>query len=215
MNIRNVLQIKSFVMINTKIIGRPRKFNYDEALRQAMIVFWEKGFNGASVGDLTKAMGISAPSLYSTYGDKRELYLKAIDVYTDGGNCDPILAFESEENIDKAVYNFFDAIIHYSTEHESGAKGCFLASCVSTNVGNVEGVAERIQKSITETEQRLAARFDEEINKGKLPPDFPSPDRASMMFDIRQGYVFRGRAGANAKALRQNLKDRVRVITRI
>lgn len=150
-------------MNDIKKIGRPRSFDYDEALSSAMNVFWEKGFDGASIRDLTKAMGIPAPSLYSAFGDKQELFLKTIDLYSDGDNCAPIVAFETEEDIETAIIRFFEAIIHYATEHDSGAKGCFLASCATTSVGQVEGVGSRIRKSIEDTEARLAARFDREI----------------------------------------------------
>lgn len=196
-------------MNDIKKIGRPRNFDYDDVLAKAMQVFWEKGYDGASVRDLTQAMGITGPSLYSAFGDKRELYLKAIDMYSDGDNCGPIIAFETEDDIATALYNFFDEIIHYSTEQEGGAKGCFLAACAVTNVGQVDGVAERVQASIADTEVRLAARFKREIEAGRLPKNFPSGERAAMMFDLRQGYMFRARAGESAKSLRKNLRKRV------
>ncbi len=199
-------------MSDIKKIGRPRSFDYEEALSQAMNVFWEKGFNGASIRDLTKAMGIPAPSLYSAFGDKQELFLKAIDLYSDGDNCEPIVALETEEDIETAIIRFFEAIIQYATEHESGAKGCFLASCATTSVGQVEGVGSRIRASIVDTEIRLAARFDREIAKGTLPASFPSLERAAMMFDLRQGYIFRGRAGVGAKELKRGLEERARML---
>lgn len=199
-------------MIDTKKMGRPRNFDYDDALSQAMTVFWDKGYNGASMRDLTGAMGISVPSLYAAFGDKHQLYLKTIDLYSDVDGCAPIVAFEQEDDIEKAVYGFFNAIIGYATEHESGAKGCFLASSVSTHIGQVEGVAERVKKAIQDTEKRLASRFDKEVEKGNLPDDFPSKERAALLFDIRQGYMFRARAGWSARQLRTNLKSRVQLI---
>ena len=61
--------------------GRPRSFDQTEALDAAVLVFWEKGFDGASIEDLTTAMGISRPSLYATFGNKRSLFIEAIDRY--------------------------------------------------------------------------------------------------------------------------------------
>lgn len=199
-------------MNDTKKMGRPRNFDYEFALSQAMTVFWDKGYNGASMRDLTQAMGITGPSLYAAFGDKRELFLKTIDLYSDVDGCEPIVAFEQEEDIQKAVYGFLSTIIAFATEHESGAKGCFLASSVSTNIGHVEGVGERVKKAINDTEKRLAARFDREVAKGTLAPDFPSRERAALLFDIRQGYMFRGRAGASARTLRASLRARVKLI---
>lgn len=199
-------------MKDTKKMGRPRNFDYESALSQAMTVFWDKGYDGASMRDLTQAMGITGPSLYAAFGDKRELFLKTIDLYSDVDGCEPIVAFEQEEDIEKAVYGFLSTIITFATEHECGAKGCFLASSVSTNIGNVEGVGERVKKAIVDTEKRLASRFEREIEKGNLPADFPALERAALLFDIRQGYMFRGRAGWTARKLRADLKTRVQLI---
>ena len=65
-------------------VGRPRAFNPDTALEAAMQVFWQKGFEGASLDDLTKAMGMNRPSIYSAFGDKEALFRKALDRYAEG-----------------------------------------------------------------------------------------------------------------------------------
>ncbi len=65
-------------------MGRPREFDVDEALERAMRLFWERGYEGVSLTDLTKAMGITKPSLYAAFGDKKELFRKALDRYTEG-----------------------------------------------------------------------------------------------------------------------------------
>eukprot|EP00903_Cladosiphon_okamuranus_P002454 g2452.t1 len=178
----------------------------------AMNVFWAKGYDGASLKDLTRAMGISGPSIYAAFGDKRELFLKTIDLYADVDGCAPVVALETEEDIEKAVRGFLEEVIVYATAHQSGAKGCFLASSVSASIGEVEGVAERVERAIEDTDRRLAARFDKEKSKGTLPKDFPSLERARLLYDIRQGYMFRGRAGWSADAMKQDLEDRVGMV---
>jgi AcrR family transcriptional regulator len=65
-------------------MGRARTFDADEALDRAMTVFWSKGYEGASLSDLTEAMGISRPSLYAAYGNKEELFRKALERYGEG-----------------------------------------------------------------------------------------------------------------------------------
>src|SRR5271165_999117 len=64
--------------------GRRRSFNTDKALDAAMNVFWREGFEGASISDLTKAMGINRPSLYAAFGDKEILFRKVLDRYMEG-----------------------------------------------------------------------------------------------------------------------------------
>ncbi|HET8905306.1 MAG TPA: TetR/AcrR family transcriptional regulator [Saccharospirillum sp.] len=199
-------------MNDRKRLGRPRGFDYDEALKQATSVFWAKGYDGASLRDLTSAMGITGPSMYASFGDKRELYLKTIDHYIDADSCAPLEAFETEESIQAAIRGFLIEVIRYATEHESGAKGCFLASSVVTTVGQVEGVAERVAAAIEYAETRLAARFDREVARGTLPSDFPSRERAALLYDMRQGYMFRARAGWSREQMMKDIEARVHML---
>src|SRR5436853_4796395 len=65
-------------------LGRPRAFDPDAVLERAMHVFWAKGYEGASLSDLTRAMRINRPSLYAAFGNKEELFRKALDRYVEG-----------------------------------------------------------------------------------------------------------------------------------
>ncbi|MGW1754562.1 TetR/AcrR family transcriptional regulator [Streptomyces mirabilis] len=68
----------------SRSVGRPRGFDTDEALERAMLVFWEHGYEGASLATLTEAMGISTTSMYAAFGNKEELFRKALERYTEG-----------------------------------------------------------------------------------------------------------------------------------
>jgi AcrR family transcriptional regulator len=68
----------------TAPIGRPRAFDADEALERAMLVFWAQGYDGASLDDLTGAMGITRTSMYRAFGNKQDLFRKALERYTEG-----------------------------------------------------------------------------------------------------------------------------------
>lgn len=69
------------MMSGSVAVGRPREFDPDLALQKALEVFWKKGYEGASLPDLTEAMGINKPSIYATFGNKEQLFLKAIELY--------------------------------------------------------------------------------------------------------------------------------------
>lgn len=199
-------------MNSTKKVGRPRGFDMDKALLAAVNVFWTKGYDGASMKDLTEAMGINSPSLYATFGDKHTLYLRAIDRYASNDACAPLVAFESEPDIAAAIGAFMRAAIDYATQHDSGAKGCFLSSCVSTSAGEVEGVQALLGSAILDTDKRLARRFDLAKAEGTLPSDFPSLERARLMFDLRQGHVFRARAGLDPATMLADIEQRVKMV---
>lgn len=66
------------------VMGRPREFDIDEALDRALRVFWERGYDGVSLTDLTAAMGITKPSLYAAFGNKEQLFRKVLQRYTEG-----------------------------------------------------------------------------------------------------------------------------------
>src|SRR6185369_16899750 len=69
----------------TRARGRPLSFDSDKALENAMHVFWERGYEAASISELTAAMGITPPSLYTAFGDKERLFLEAIERYASAG----------------------------------------------------------------------------------------------------------------------------------
>lgn len=195
-----------------KKVGRPREFDPEWALSQAINVFWDKGYDGATLDDLTAAMGISRPSLYATFTDKHQLFLRAIDKYTTNHGCAPLVAFESEPDIERAVKAFMAATIEYATHQDGGQLGCFMGTCVAANALEVEGVQERLRQAIEETDACLAQRFDTEKAKGVLPKDFPSLERARLMFDLRQGHVLRARAGLRAHTMKADIQARVATI---
>lgn len=179
----------------TKKAGRPRKFDRDDALRKAMETFWKHGYEGASMKLLTEAMGINSPSLYAEFGDKHGLYLEAIETYVTSNACAPLVALEGEPDIVKAVRAFFETAILAATEHDSGARGCFMASCVSTSAGHVAGADALLQQAIAATDRRICARFEAEMARDTLCATFTPLARARLLFDLRQGLVFRARAG--------------------
>ncbi|MGB0967089.1 MAG: TetR/AcrR family transcriptional regulator [Halocynthiibacter sp.] len=178
----------------------------------ALQVFWLKGYDGASLKDLTSAMGINSPSLYAEFGDKRSLYLEAIRLYSEDHGCAPLTAFQSEADIERAVHAFLNAALEHATHQESGARGCFLSSCVATSAGEVEGVEGLLQEAIMNTDQIIAARFDSEKENGNLPQNFPSLERARLLLDLRQGHVFRARAGFEANSMMSGIDYRVDIV---
>ena len=199
-------------MNDTKKLGRPRAFDEAQALWAAVNTFWAKGYDGTSIKDLAGAMGINSPSLYATFGDKEALYKRAINCYVTNEACAPLVAFDREPDITDAVRSFMQAAIEYATDQPSGVRGCFLSSCVSTTAGTVDGITDLLHQAVSETDQRLAQRFDAEKTQGTLPADFPSAERARLMFDLRQGHVFRARSGFDSGDMEQDLDHRVRCV---
>src|SRR5580765_8758958 len=88
--------------------GRPLSFDRDAALERAMHVFWERGYEAASISDLTAAMGITPPSLYTAFGDKEHLFLEAIERYGKGPGGFGQRALDEEPTARQAVQRLLD-----------------------------------------------------------------------------------------------------------
>ena len=105
--------------------GRPRTFDIDEALEQALLVFWRRGFLDASLAELTRAMGLNKPSLYAAFGDKERLYLLALDRYVEQRLSRHAAALDDEPEASRAIERFLRALAAlYADPRNPG--GCFL-----------------------------------------------------------------------------------------
>lgn len=125
------------------IMPRPKSFDPDTVLTKAMGVFWEKGFDAASISDLTEAMGINRFSLYDTFGDKHELYLKSLDAYDRSVTIPFIAKIESIGSIDELEAYFMSMI-----EHQHSGKGglcCMMQKAAMTNTTGDRGTLDRVE----------------------------------------------------------------------
>jgi AcrR family transcriptional regulator len=178
--------------------GRPRGFDRDAALRQAMTVFWEKGYEGASMSDLTAAMGINSPSLYAAFGSKEALFREAADLY--GCNNGVWRDFDNAATARDAVATLLRASAKglSDTNHP---RGCMivLAGIGSASPAICDDLRERREASVEALRSRLAqARRDGEIGAG-------ADVRAIAQFysTVQQGMSLQARDGASRRALQQ------------
>src|SRR6185312_14606585 len=104
--------------------GRPRAFDPDAALDRAMHVFWAKGYEGASLSNLTKAMRINRPSLYAAFGNKEALFRKAVERYEEKHACRIREALE-EPKIRVAIEKLLRGNVELFTDPRNPS-GCFM-----------------------------------------------------------------------------------------
>ena len=196
---------------STRPRGRPRTIDPEALLAQAIEVFWEKGYEGASLDDLTRAMGVSRPTLYAAFGDKRAVFLAAIDAYARGIGSEPMAAFEAEESIAPAVRAFLRVSLENNTA-DAHPRGCLIGCCASTSAIEVPGVAERIASISAAGERRLRSRFQRERDAGALPGVPDAAGRAAILMDLMNAQAIRARAGASRRLLLRGLDVRVRAV---
>ena len=147
-------------------MARPREFDTTEALAKAMGVFWAKGYKGASLNDLTGAMGISKSSFYDTFGDKHRLYLSAIDHYDDKMLGWMIGILEGDTPPRQAIARVLDTLIDNAVAG-SGRLGCLLGNSAIEVSPHDEEVAAAVNKALA----RIARAFYLAIVRGQQGGD--------------------------------------------
>src|SRR5262245_6911630 len=123
--------------------GRPREFDAALALDKALLVFWEKGYRGTSLDDLTDAMQINRPSLYAAFGDKEQLFLSAVDRYRDKYIVPQVKKLFAEKTLRKALSEFLRGIAGVVTS-ESTPPGCLIACLLSEECCESETIRSKL-----------------------------------------------------------------------
>jgi TetR/AcrR family transcriptional regulator, transcriptional repressor for nem operon len=119
---------------------RPREFHEASALKAALECFWRRGYEATSLRDLTGAMGLTAPSIYNAFGDKQELFGRALDQYLEHTTRERLRRLHEELAPKEAIRRFFAEIVDHSI-NDRQRKGCFL-------VNSALEVARTMQKSV-------------------------------------------------------------------
>ena len=173
-----------------------------------MLTFWRHGYETASVADLTAAMGISAPSLYTAFGDKKQLFLEAMRLYAgDPGDMDRRID-DAPSAYDAARALMTAAAIAYTGE--ATPKGCLLASATASGSvasADVQAAVADVRRGI---DGRLRMRIERDIEDGVLPPRTHAATLAGLILAVTQGMSVLARDGASREALLAMVKVALR-----
>ncbi|MGW7596480.1 TetR/AcrR family transcriptional regulator [Streptomyces antimycoticus] len=182
-------------------IGRPRGFDADEALERAMRVFWEQGYEGASLTDLTSAMGITRTSMYAAFGNKEDLFRRALERYTEGPASYAARALR-EPTARQVATAFLDGSVRVTTRPDCpagclGVQGSLAAGAPGRNA------REALVAWRDEGVSHLRDRFQRAVGEGDLPPDTDPELLARYLMTVANGIAVQAVGGAPRDDLRQ------------
>ena len=179
--------------------GRPRSFDTDKALDRALQVFRRNGYEGTSLSDLTRAMGINRPSLYAAFGDKETLFRKALDRYSEG-MMGSLRGAMQEKTARGFVEHLLRSLIEMQTNPDC-PRGCLIVNG-SITCGKQSGSLARELTARREQIERLTSdRLKLAKKEGELPSDANPADLARYFATVIEGLALQASAGASRSEL--------------
>ncbi|AHV96365.1 TetR/AcrR family transcriptional regulator [Paenibacillus sabinae] len=179
--------------------GRPRTFDNTEALERALQVFWEKGYEGASLSDLTEAMKINRSSLYATFGSKEQLFNQALDLYFEGPPKLTSAAFN--EPTARAVVDKLLNVTADSVTNPSTPKGCLTIRGAIACGEDADVIRQELTSRRVGTEMALRHRFEQAKSVGDLPAGSNPAALARYIMTVTEGMSIRAADGSTRDEL--------------
>lgn len=192
----------------TGVPGQGRKFDYGHALDTAMLTFWRHGYEGTSITQLTKELGINAPSLYAAFGGKEQIFLAAVDHYNATRGDFVRRAFDESPDSPTLIRRLLlDTADAYAPENCPG--GCLIITSALTVGSANQHIADRLRAMRNANVAELAARLTATRH---LYPDTDPHALAEYISAVIQGMSQRARDGTDHSALRAIAETALRAV---
>jgi AcrR family transcriptional regulator len=182
-------------------MGRPRGFDEDAALEAAMRVFWEKSYEGATIADLTEAMGINRSSMYAAFGDKESVFHRVMERYREGR-----MTYIRQALAQASLREVVAGLIYGTAEFlasPGNPRGCLLIQGALACGADAERVKLAMIDWRRSGEAVLKKRLHQAQSKGELQREFQPADFARYLSSIMAGLGIQAANGATRAELRR------------
>src|SRR5437660_7311851 len=193
---------------SARALGRPRSFETGKALDAAMKVCWCKGYEGASLSDLTRAMGINRPSLYAAFGDKESLFRKVLDRY-DSGPAAYVQEAMHQPTARAVVQRLMEGAADLATA-SGNPRGCLFVQSALACGDKAEGIRNDLILRRDAGEKAVRLRLKRAQAEGDLPRDANTADLARYVVTVIQGIAVQAAGGATRNELRRVIENALR-----
>ncbi|WP_433735977.1 TetR/AcrR family transcriptional regulator [Pseudomonas putida] len=193
--------------------GRPRAYDPQTALRQALDVFWSTGYSGASLDSIATAAGMNRPSLYAAFGDKHALYIKALEQYWDIAAADMQAALtDTEVPLREALMRFYEGQLSIYFSGEGQPRGCFAIGTATTEAVEDPEIRDVLSDRLSRLDADLEVRLRTAIESGELKGDVDAGSLAVLAASLLHSISIRARAGKSRDELTGLARNAVNVI---
>ncbi|WP_028500357.1 TetR/AcrR family transcriptional regulator [Microvirgula aerodenitrificans] len=191
--------------------GRPRGFDREQALIQALDVFWRRGYEPASINELCAAMGINPPSLYAAFGNKAKLFLEAVGFY-ERTYWDATWARMGEQpDIYHAIDEFFREAAGILLSPHAPCGCLVVLAAINVSPDSAE-VSEAVATLRRDGRQLFVNRLKLAVGQGQLPADTDIKSLAAALNTMLEGMSIQARDGLTALAMTRLAAHAVRLL---
>jgi AcrR family transcriptional regulator len=180
-------------------MGRTRNFDIDEVLDRAMVVFWRRGYEAASLTELTSAMGIERPSLYAAFGNKEALFKRALQRYLDGPS-----GYVHEALTRPTCREVMQELLHGAADLQTDSEtplGCMMVQGGAPVGADSPQIADALVDARLAGENLIRERFEQGARDGELPPGIDAASLAMYVRTVIYGMAVRAASGASREEL--------------
>jgi AcrR family transcriptional regulator len=193
--------------------GRPRAYDPQTALQQALGVFWNTGYSGASLDSIAHAAGMNRPSLYAAFGDKHALYIKALEQYWEFAAADMQAALmDNDLPLREALLRFYEGQLSIYYSGEGAPRGCFAIGTATTEAVEDPEIRAVLSDRLSRLDADLEVRLRTAIETGELKGDVDAGALAVLAASLLHSISIRARAGKSREELSELARNAVNVI---
>lgn len=186
-------------------MARPQQFDRDEVLDHALLVFWKKGFESASIQDLVDATGLNRGSLYNSFGDKAELFALVMDRYRANSPAKPLVVaandLESVTDARALIAKFFSDLVERA-QKDGDHKGCLLTNTSAGFYGCTDAMTDWVRETLKGLEEALTTLVKHGQISGEITSDAKPNAIARSLVASAQGLNVLARTGAKPQMLK-------------